>query len=178
MVDAAIPLKSLSHLLRNLVSGRGSMGLGFRVRTCIRVDFTDFVDFLGRGPYRPRYRIHTALGIVMLSPATAPFGSTPAPSPTPCVCTTNTPRSHCKHSACSQPASFTTRATSLIVFGSAAWLWWPSVGAAPHYLPFRPSIELDTGKPLKQAPDWLRKLASSDAATGKEFTGRMMGKVT
>ncbi|CAB1100285.1 unnamed protein product [Ectocarpus sp. CCAP 1310/34] len=50
--------------------------------------------------------------------------------------------------------------------------------AAPHFLPFYPTIELDTGAKVKQVPDWLKKQAPEDAATGKEYIGRLMGKVT
>lgn len=38
--------------------------------------------------------------------------------------------------------------------------------AAPHYLPFYPSIEMDTGKHVTRVPDWLAKQAPGDAAAG------------
>lgn len=50
--------------------------------------------------------------------------------------------------------------------------------AAPHFLPFYPTIVLDTGVKVTTVPDWLRKQAPVDAAAGKEYVGRLMGKVT
>eukprot|EP00752_Nemacystus_decipiens_P012660 g11214.t1 len=49
---------------------------------------------------------------------------------------------------------------------------------APHFLPFYPTIVLDTGVKVTTVPDWLRKQAPVDAAAGKEYVGRLMGKVT
>lgn len=49
--------------------------------------------------------------------------------------------------------------------------------AAPHFLPFFPSIELDTGKQVTVTPDWNDRNAPKDAAEGKEFVGRMVGQV-
>lgn len=51
-------------------------------------------------------------------------------------------------------------------------------GTAPHFLPFYPTIVLDTGVKVATVPDWLRKQAPLDAAAGKEYVGRLMGKVT
>lgn len=55
---------------------------------------------------------------------------------------------------------------------------WHMVCTAPHFLPFYPTIALDTGIKVTAVPDWLRKQAPVDAATGKEYVGRLMGKVT
>lgn len=48
----------------------------------------------------------------------------------------------------------------------------------PHSLPFYPTIVLDTGAKVETVPDWLKKNAPMDAAAGKEYVGRLMGKVT
>ena len=63
----------------------------------------------------------------------------------------------------------------------AAWVIVPRTKRYPagsHSLPFYPTIELDTGVKVPKAPDWLRKQAPSDAAEGKQYVGRLMGKVT
>ncbi|CAM9883365.1 unnamed protein product [Pylaiella littoralis] len=60
----------------------------------------------------------------------------------------------------------------------SAFMKAPQEADGPRSLPFYPTIVLDTGEKVQEVPDWLRKNAPTDAATGKEYVGRLMGKVT
>ncbi|CAN0096760.1 unnamed protein product [Discosporangium mesarthrocarpum] len=45
-------------------------------------------------------------------------------------------------------------------------------------LPFYPTIEMDTGKPVENMPPWTSKQAPNDAAAGRNYVARMLGKLS
>lgn len=49
---------------------------------------------------------------------------------------------------------------------------------APYFLPYYPSIDMDTGEKVTHVPDWRVENAASSAAEGDNFVARMIGKIT